>query len=116
MSNIYLWRQALNLINVQDPPLILSSHLPVAVLGLLWHSCEWRLQAAQVVIELASVTQHKQVLILVFLANATATEKKIGDITARQRHPSLLLLSRILECAVFHGQNGAQLYFSLHLF
>lgn len=67
-----------------DPSAVPGSLLPVAVLGLLWHSCEWRLQAAQVVVELAGVTQHKQVLILVFLADATATDE-VGDVTARQR-------------------------------
>lgn len=48
--------------------------LPVAVLGLFWHACKWWLQAAQVVVELAGVTQHQQMLVLVFLADATAAE------------------------------------------
>lgn len=47
--------------------------LPVAVLGLFRHACQWWLEAAQVVIELAGVTEHQQMLILVLLTDATAT-------------------------------------------
>lgn len=60
--------------------------LPVAVLGFLGHPGEWRLQAAQVVVELAGVAQHQQVLILVLLADATATKKE-GDVRAQQTSP-----------------------------
>lgn len=88
-----------------DPSAVPGSLLPVAVLGLLWHACEWRLQAAQVVVELAGVTQHKQVLILVFLADATATNE-VGDVTAWQRHLLSFLLYRILECTVVCVTHG----------
>lgn len=50
---------------------------PVAVLGLLGHTSEWWLQAAQVVVQLASITQHQQMLVLVLLTDATAAGKHV---------------------------------------
>lgn len=61
--------------------------LPVAVLGLLWHPSEWRLQAAQVVVELAGVAQHQQVLVLVLLADAAAREEGGRDIVHSFNEP-----------------------------
>jgi len=50
---------------------------PVAVLALLGHACERRLQAAQVVVELTGVTQQQQVLVLVLLTYPTTV---VGEI------------------------------------
>lgn len=48
---------------------------PVAVLGLLGHPGQRGLQTAQMVVELACVTQHQQMLVLVFLTDATTAGK-----------------------------------------
>lgn len=56
-----------------------ASFSPVAVLGFLGHAGEGGVQAAQVIIQFAGVTQQKQVLILVLLADSTAAETW-GDI------------------------------------
>ena len=60
------------LVPAHPPPSCLS---PVAVLGLFGHACQRWLQAAQVVVQLAGVTQHQQMLVLVLLTDATAVRK-----------------------------------------
>lgn len=48
--------------------------LPVAVLCLLGHPGQWRLEAAKVIVKFARVTQHQQMLVLVLLTDPTAAE------------------------------------------
>ena len=77
---------------------------PVAVLGLLGHACEWWLQAAQVIVELAGVTQHQQMLVLVFLTDATAAETHY--VKQFVRRGWLLTFFKSWEYRMVNGNSG----------